>query len=95
MKSLDVALGERGYPIHVGEGLLARAADLLGGIVPRRVVVVTNATVAAHHLAPLRASLSAHGTAVDVLLIPEGEAPKSWPTLQDIITRLLELRAER
>jgi 3-dehydroquinate synthase len=95
VKRLDVALGERSYPIHIGAGLLARAGDLLADIVPRRAVVVTNATVAAHHLAPLRDSLSAHGTAVDVLLVPDGEAHKSWPTLQDIVTRLLELRAER
>ena len=95
MKNLDVALGERSYPIHIGAGLLARAGSLLAGIVPRRAVVVTNATVAAHHLAPLRASLSAHGTAVDVLLVPDGETHKSWLTLQDIVTRLLESRAER
>ena len=95
MKRLDVSLGERSYPIHIGEGLLARAGDLLAGVAPRRAVVVTNATVAAHHLAPLRTSLAGQGTAVDVLLVPEGETHKSWPTLQDIITRLLELRAER
>ena len=95
MKKLDVALGERSYPIHIGAGLLSRAGELLAGIAPRRAVVVTNATVAEHHLAPLRASLSAHGTSVEVLLVPDGETHKSWPTLQDIVTRLLKLRAER
>ena len=95
MNTFDVILGERSYPIHIGAGLLARAGDLLAGILPRRAVIITSATVAAHHLAPLRTSLVAHGTTVDVLLVPEGETHKSWPTLQDIVTRLLELRAER
>ncbi len=44
--TLDVTLGERGYPIHVGEGLLGRAGDLLAALPSRRAVVVTNATVA-------------------------------------------------
>jgi 3-dehydroquinate synthase len=36
-----------------------------------------------------------HGAAIDVVLVPDGESHKSWPTLQDIVTRLIELRAER
>jgi 3-dehydroquinate synthase len=94
-RTLDVALGERRYPIHIGAGLLSRAGELLAGIASPRMVVVTNAAVAAHHLAPLRDGLSARGAAVDVVLVPDGEAHKSWATLQDIVTRLLELRAER
>ena len=95
MKTLTVALGERAYPIHVGAGLLARAGELLQHVAPRRAIVVTNATVAAHHLAPLRASLSARDIVTDVVLVPDGEQHKAWPTLQDMLTRLIELRAER
>src|SRR4030095_15932453 len=69
--------------------------DLLAGVVRRRAVIVTNATVASHHLAPLRDGLAARDVATDVILVPDGEQHKAWPTLQDIITRLLELRAER
>ena len=29
MRTLTVALGERSYPIHVGDGLLQRAGELL------------------------------------------------------------------
>ena len=95
MTTLDVALGERSYPIHIGAGLLAHAGDLLARIVGRRAIIITNATVAAHHLAPLRTALTSHGAAIDVVLVPDGESHKSWPTLQDIVTRLIELRAER
>jgi 3-dehydroquinate synthase len=61
----------------------------------RRVVIVSNPVVAAHHLARLREGLAAGGIASEVVLVPDGEAHKSWPTLQDLVTRLLELKADR
>ena len=91
-----VSLGERSYAIHVGPGLLAEAGALLAPLLPQpRVVVVTNPVVAALWLAPLRASLSAAGIASESIVVPDGEAFKSWSTLQDVLTRLLEQKAER
>ena len=95
MTTQDVCLGERSYPIHIGTGLLDRAGVLLENAVSRRTVIVTNATVAAHHLAPLRAGLAKRGIDADVVMVPDGEAHKSWSTLEDVITRLLELRVDR
>ena len=94
MKRLDVTLGERSYPIAIGRGALAQA----GAMLPERAsraVVVTNAVVAAHHLASLRAGLDSADVAVDVVVIPDGETHKSFDTLRDLLTRLLELRADR
>ena len=91
-----VALGERSYAIHVGAGLLRDAGALLAPLLPRpRVVIVSNPVVAAHWLAPLRASLSAAGIACESILVPDGETHKSWATLHDLLTRLLEVHAER
>ena len=95
MKTLAVALAERSYPVHIGAGLSARAGELLADVLGRRAIIVTNATVAGHHLEPLRRGLAARGVKTDVILVPDGEQHKAWPTLQDIVTRLLELRAER
>jgi 3-dehydroquinate synthase len=95
VKTLTVALPGRSYPIHVGAGILDRFAELLPPPSPRRAIVVTNATVALHWLEPLRAALARGGIAVDVVQVPDGEEHKSWATLQDLTTRLLELRAER
>ena len=95
MTTQEVVLDERSYPIHIGSGLLERAGELIAGTLRRRAVVVTNATVAAYHLSPLRAGLVSHGVDTDVVMVPDGEAHKSWPALQDIITRLLELRVDR
>ena len=94
MRRLDVALGERSYPIAIGRGSLADAGAMLPEATAR-VVVVTNAIVAAHHLATLRAALERAGVAIDVVLLPDGEAHKSLDTLRDLLTRLLELRADR
>ena len=95
LKTLDVGLGDRAYPIHIGRGLLARAAEMLRVEANRRFVVVTNAVVAAHHLAPLKDGLRSCGAHVDVVLLPDGEAHKNLATLDDLLTRLLELRVER
>jgi len=95
MRALEVVLGDRSYPIHIGGGLLSRAGELLAEIAGRRAIVVTNTTVAAHHLARLRNSLTSSGIGVDCVLVPDGETYKSWATLQDIITRLVELRVDR
>ena len=94
MRRLDVALGDRSYPILIGRDLLGRADALLPWR-SKRAAIVTNAVVAAHHLAPLRASLERAGVAAEIVLLPDGEAHKNWDTLNDLVTRLLELRLDR
>jgi 3-dehydroquinate synthase len=94
-RTLEVALGARSYPIHIGAGTIGRAGELLQSLPSRRAVVVTNATVASHWLAPLRVALAAGGFRSEVVLIPDGETHKSLATLSDVLTRLLELAAER
>ena len=96
MLTRTVGLGTRSYPIHIGAGLVHDAGRLLAPILPApRAVVVSNPVVAALWLAPLRASLSTAGIASEAILVPDGEAHKSLKTLEDILTRLLECRAER
>jgi 3-dehydroquinate synthase len=95
MITLEVGLGERAYPIHVGHGLLSRSDALLATRIGQRAVVVSNAMVAAHHLAPLKAALARAGVGVDVVLLPDGEAHKNQRTLDDLLTRLLELQCDR
>jgi 3-dehydroquinate synthase len=94
-RTLEVGLGDRSYPIRIGSGTIACAGDVLAREGARRAVIVTNETVAAHWLAPLRASLDAKDVRSDVVTIAEGEAHKNFATLESVITRLLELKAER
>lgn len=90
---LEVSLAERSYPILIGRGLLGSSLGQLPELAGRRCIVVTNPTVAHHHLAVVRRALGDRADAV--IEIPDGEAHKNWETLDLIITRLLEHRAER
>ncbi len=95
MRTLTVALGERGYPIHIGADLLGQIGALLPDSRSGRVVIVTNAIVASHHLASLQVGLERAGLRHELIVVPDGEAHKDWSTLYEIHTRLLELKAER
>uniref|UniRef100_UPI0012E2AAED 3-dehydroquinate synthase n=1 Tax=Sandarakinorhabdus oryzae TaxID=2675220 RepID=UPI0012E2AAED len=58
-----------------------------------RLVVVTDATVAALHLDTLAAGLP--GIRIEPVVLPAGEATKDWAHLQLVVERLLELGVER
>lgn len=94
MTRIDVALGDRAYPILIERGLLARAADRLAPLARGRLVVVTDENVRPH-LATLTAALVGAGIAVEPIVLPPGEATKSWAQLAALIDRLLALGVER
>jgi 3-dehydroquinate synthase len=95
VRTLTVALGERSYPIHVGDGLLRRAGNLLAPLAARRAIIVTNPVVAQHHADVLQTAFETAGIQTELIVIPDGEAHKDWATLYELHTRLLELKAER
>ncbi len=95
MQTLTVDLGDRSYPIHIGAGLLGQADLILPHLVQKRVMVVTNTTVAPLYLAQLTATLQAGGVTVAQVVLPDGEAYKNWETLNLIFDALLTDRAER
>lgn len=95
MRTLNVALGDRAYPIHIGRGLLDRPDLILPHLRTRRVAVVTNDVVGPLYLDRLRAALQAAGVQVSAVSLPDGEAHKDWPTLNRIFDMLLAERCER
>ena len=93
---VDVALADRAYPIRIGGGLLARVGEMVRPLTGnRRVAVVTDATVAALYLNPLRAGFAAAGLDLDEIVVAAGEASKDWRTLETVVERLLALGVER
>ena len=56
--TLNVALGERSYPILIGSGLLSRRELIEPHLRRRDVMVVTNETVGPIYLEPVRALLT-------------------------------------
>jgi len=95
IRTLEVSLAERSYPIHVGTGLLDRADLLLPMIKARKAVVVTNETVAPIYLARLTRTLAEGGVEVQSVLLPDGESYKNWDTLNLIFDALLGAHCER
>jgi 3-dehydroquinate synthase len=95
MRTLNVTLGDRSYPIHIGAGLLARA-DLLTTCLPTpRAAIVSNSVVAPLYLGRLRQTLSAAGVRVTEIVLEDGEAHKNWETLNTIFDALLMDRCDR
>jgi 3-dehydroquinate synthase len=95
MKTVTVDLAQRAYPIHIGAGLLAEAGGLVAPLVRgRRVAIVSDEHVSAH-LATLRRALDAAGIASEALILPPGEATKSWTHLATVCDFLLDLGIER
>jgi 3-dehydroquinate synthase len=93
MKTLNVDLGSRSYPIHIGPGLLERAELLHPLLRGQRLVVVTNETVAPLHGHRLRALLEGHP--LTWIELPDGERHKTLATVESILTRMLEARLDR
>ena len=93
MQTLKVELGERSYPIHIGEGLLDKPELLAPHIAGRQVAIVSNETVAPLYLERLARSLDAFS--VLPVILPDGESFKNWETLQLIFDALLTARHDR
>ncbi|MBT8476707.1 MAG: 3-dehydroquinate synthase [Alphaproteobacteria bacterium] len=94
--AVRVELGARAYDVRIGNGLIGRAgAEITPLLARKRVAILTDETVAAHHLATLTASLEAEGIAHTTLALPPGEATKSWPHLIRAVEWLLSEQVER
>ncbi|MDD5250397.1 MAG: 3-dehydroquinate synthase [Rhodocyclaceae bacterium] len=95
MRTLNVALGERAYPIHIGPGLLGRPDLVVGALATPRAAIVSNEVVAPLYLEKLAAPLRAAGVRITAIVLPDGESHKNWETLNRIFDVLLAERCDR
>ena len=93
MKQLKVELGDRSYPIYIGENLLQsqQLADIAAPY--SRVMVLTNTTVEPLYMDTLGKGLA--GIEHSVHVMEDGESEKNLEVLNGIITGLLENRFAR
>ncbi len=95
-QKITVALKNHAYDIHVGDGLLDQAGNLIGPKLSRpRTVIITDENVARAQLPRLEQSLSGAGIAFETLILPAGESTKSFDQLEKLLDRLLDLKLER
>lgn len=90
--TVKVELGDRSYPIYIGAKQL-ESADIAGFVQGKRVLIVTNKTVAPLYLEALQSRLA--GKQVDSLILEDGEQTKNLETLNIICTELLHKGHDR
>jgi len=93
MISLKVNLGERSYPICIGDNLLEQSELLTQHIPGNSALIVTNETVAPLYMDAVEKSLS--NIRFKTLVLPDGEEHKNLNVLNTIYDKLLENRLDR
>lgn len=93
--TLSVDLGDRSYPIAIGQALLCDAERIARHVAGSRAVIVTNTVVAPLYLDRLTASLAAAGKQVTPIVLPDGEEEKNWANLMRIFDVLLAEKCDR
>lgn len=93
MKTLNVELGDRSYPIFIGPGLLSRP-ELVTPCVPgQQVLIVTNDTVAPLYLEKTEKLFKDYQC--QAIILPDGEQYKNLDTVNTIFDALLTHRFDR
>lgn len=93
MLTVEVDLGDRSYPIYIGEQLLGRSDLLAPAIKSKQVCIVTNETVAPLYLEQCKRALE--GYHVIEAILPDGESYKHLDTINTIFDTLLEAKHNR
>ncbi|KAJ3692806.1 hypothetical protein LUZ60_011901 [Juncus effusus] len=95
---VDVDLGNRSYPIYIGPGLLDQPDLLQRHVHGKRVLVVTNTTIAPLYLEKVTKALT-HGknnqVSVESVILPDGEQFKNMETLMKVFDKAVETRLDR
>jgi 3-dehydroquinate synthase len=95
-ETVHVNLANRSYDISIGEGLLTNAGAMIAPFLKRKfVVIVTDENVAAAQLAALETALANSGITTKRIILPAGEATKSYKYLAELCDGLLASGVER
>jgi 3-dehydroquinate synthase len=93
---VQVALAERSYGIVIGRGLIASLGARIKALRPgARTAIVTDQTVARHHLAACEAALKSAGIESARIVVADGEGSKSYATFETVCEAIIAARIER
>lgn len=93
MKTIEVDLEERSYPIYIGSSLLKNSELISKHISSKQVLIVTNETVAPIYLKSVEDILK--DINYETLILPDGERFKSLDSFNQVISRLMEKKFSR
>lgn len=93
---VDVDLGNRTYPIHIGPGLIEHADEYLSSIIAdRHIVIIADEAVTETHLPRLQSAFAGHVDRLDHVVVPRGEASKSIAVFGQVMEEVLSLNIDR
>ncbi|GAB4848451.1 hypothetical protein Ancab_003153 [Ancistrocladus abbreviatus] len=94
---VEVDLGDRSYPIYIGSGLLDEPELLQRHVHGKKVLVVTNTTIAPLYLDKVVEALTRDNPKVSVenVILPDGEQYKDMDTLMKVFDKAIESRLDR
>jgi 3-dehydroquinate synthase len=95
MATVHVSLGDRSYPIWIGEGLLGQGSLWRSVLAGRQVAVVTNDTVGPLYAEGLLATLRQEGLEPILVTLPDGEVHKTMVVLGTVFDAMMAHRMER
>ncbi len=94
--TVRVALGDRGYDIVIGRGLIASLGTRLSALRPgAKVAIMTDENVARVALDPVEAALAAGAIASSRVIVPAGEGAKSFRIFEQACEQVIAARIER
>lgn len=94
-QQVRIALEDRSYAIQIGARLLDQPDAYAAAPAAAAALIVTNTTVAPLYASRLRAALAGKYRAIHTVLLPDGEACKTWVTLNLIFDALLANGCDR
>lgn len=96
MHKIHLALREKSYDIQIGMGLLQKIPHRLREAgAPASLIIISSPAILSLHGASLLKLLENAGFKVESLSIPEGESHKNLQTVENILTGLVQLKANR
>ena len=94
--TVEVSLGDRSYDIVIGRGVLASLGTRVAALRPgAKTVIITDENVARHHLTATETALGRAGVATSRVVVPAGEASKSFRVFEQVCEAIIASRIER
>ena len=93
MKTFNVQLGNRSYPIYIGNNLLSQPKNFLDHIPGKNVFIISNEKVAPLYIDKILNNCGKLSCGVKIL--PDGEQHKNLSTMETIYSTLLEKHCDR
>jgi 3-dehydroquinate synthase len=93
---VDVDLGDRSYPIYIGQGMLLDGALIRKHVKSKKALIVTNTKVGPLYSAQVRKALEQDGKVeVFEVVLPDGEEFKTMDVLMKILDAAMENKLDR